>query len=102
MLRAALPCGTIGFASYLLTYYTIDPLYKGRKPFWPWKKLDSKPLSVVLSSTQLLGSTILASLGIAECNKEHDFMLMGVWMLIASISLRVLTMAAPFLKWNGV
>jgi hypothetical protein len=36
----SLPYGGLGFASHILTYYTVGLIWAGKRPLKPWKDLD--------------------------------------------------------------
>jgi hypothetical protein len=92
----SLPYGGFGFASHIITYYTIAMLVLGRKPLLPWKPLKRKGWSLILSVVQFIGTTVLSSIAIHRCRNEWQFAILGVWMLTTSITVSILTMVAPY------
>ena len=61
----SLPYGGIGFASHVLTYWTILVLGFGRKPYWPWSRLSAGKFDLFLSVTQLIITVAIAAFTIA-------------------------------------
>lgn len=74
----SLPYGGIGFASHIVTYYTIVMLILGRQPLRPWKWIKHKLRSIVLSAVQLIATIILSSLAISKCRKQWEFVVLSV------------------------
>jgi hypothetical protein len=92
----SLPYGGIGFASHILTYYTMAALLCGRRPLCPWKRLKHAKRDQILGIIQLVATIIITSLAIHKCLQEWPFAVLGVWMLTTSIAISVLTMGMPY------
>src|SRR5436190_17160524 len=56
MLCYGIPFGGIGFASHILTYYTLACLWNGRRPLMPWKKLEYGRFNFLLGIFTLVGT----------------------------------------------
>ncbi|KAK8878846.1 hypothetical protein PGQ11_000140 [Apiospora arundinis] len=93
----ALPFGGIGFASHMLTYYTVVMLVLGRQPLRPWKQLRHRRFDLILGSVQLVVSIILTSISISRCWRSWPFATLGVWMLTTSICVSILPMIMSFI-----
>ncbi|KAN0069190.1 hypothetical protein V8E54_012819 [Elaphomyces granulatus] len=91
-----LPYGGIGFASHILTYYTIITHLCGRQPL-TWKPLKYGKFNLLLGVTQLIATVVITSITIHRCQEEWFFVILGVWMLTTSISLAFLSMSMTFL-----
>jgi uncharacterized membrane protein (DUF485 family) len=82
----ALPCGGIGFASHILTYYTIIMLANHRSPifikvntFWRF--------DIALAVISLVFTIVLTALTIVRCRKRWEFICLTVWKLDLSLTL---------------
>ena len=92
-----LPYGGIGFASHILTYYTIVTHLCGRQPLQPWKHLKYKKFNLFLGVAQLITTVVITSITIHRCQEEWFFVILGVWMLTTSIALAFLSISMTFL-----
>src|SRR5450432_2071442 len=91
-----LPYGGIGFASHILTYYTLAAILCGVKPLCPLRPLENKTQGQVLGVIQLIVTIITTSISIHNCIQEWPFAVLGVWMLTTSIAVSVVTMSMPY------
>lgn len=82
----ALPYGSIGIVSHLLTYWTVAWMGVGRSPIWPFHHMDSGKFDMALSTVSLLTCIPLASISIHRCRLSWHFVLIGVWKLITSVT----------------
>jgi hypothetical protein len=92
----SLPYGAVGFASHLITYYTMIALILGRTPLYPWRRLEYPISSAISGIIQFIGTTVLTCISISRCNAEEPFRLMGAWMLMTSVAVSMTTIAAPY------
>ena len=76
-----LPYGGLGFASHILTYYTIIALAFARSPLRPWKKLTHSRLDLWLSMIGLMGSTSVAVFTLVRCRNDWRLLVIGIWKL---------------------
>jgi hypothetical protein len=81
----SLPYGGIGFASHVLTYWTILVLGFGRKPYWPWRRLSAGKIDLCLAIVQVVVTVALAAFTIARCRSRWQFVLLAVWKLVMSM-----------------
>ncbi|KAE9373167.1 hypothetical protein N431DRAFT_438524 [Stipitochalara longipes BDJ] len=89
-----LPYGGIGFASHILTYYTIIMLSYQRSPWMPWKRNHHKWVDITLSIFGLVATIILTVLTILRCRNRWQFVVMATWKLILSITFGILSFHA--------
>jgi len=92
-----LPYGGIGFASHLLTYYTIIMLSYQRSPWRPWKKNHHKWIDMTLSLFGLVASIILTVFTIIRCRNRWQFVVMATWKLILSVTFGILSFHAAMM-----
>jgi hypothetical protein len=81
-----IPYGGIGFASHIITYYTIIALWFGRKPFTLWLLLSEHPWDGVLGFVTFAGGNAMA---IVTVIRRHtwQFILIAVWKICLSTTL---------------
>jgi len=89
----SLPYGGIGFASHLITYYTIMALSRGRSPF-TWKKNKCWKLDFTLGAIRLISTTSLAIPTIVRCRHRWQFVLLGIWKMTLSLTLGFISVHA--------
>ena len=89
----SLPYGSIGFVSHLITYYTIFALSRGRSPF-TWKKNKHWKLDFTLGAIGLVTTTSLAVLTVVRCRHRWEFVLLGIWKMILSLTLGFISVHA--------
>jgi hypothetical protein len=82
-----IPYGGIGFASHILTYYTLICLYNGRRPLWPWKRMKHSEWDMFLAVVQFFFSIGLATFTIIRCRNRWEFVLIVVWKMCLSATL---------------
>ncbi len=92
-----LPYGGIGFASHILTYYTIIMLSYQRAPWWPWKKNNHKHVDAILAFIGMIATIILSILTILRCRNRWQFIAMASWKMVLSITLGCLSFHAALL-----
>jgi hypothetical protein len=92
----SLPYGGVGFASHLLTYYVVIMLANQRSP-WTLQKNKHKKVDQILSGAGLLVTFIVSILTIVRCRSRWQFIAMGVWKLVLSVSLGCLSFHAASL-----
>jgi hypothetical protein len=90
----SLPYGGIGFASHILTYYTIAMLAMSRKPYAPWLKNTHSRLDILLSIVGLIVTIIVSSLTIVRCRSRWQFIAIAAWKLDLSVMLGFLSLHA--------
>lgn len=86
MLCYALPFGAIGFASHLLTYYTLHMLLAARSP-WSFKRNKHWKMDTLLGVVSLLSTTITSIFTIVRCRGSWQFVVLAVWKMILSLNL---------------
>jgi hypothetical protein len=89
-----LPYGGIGFASHILTYYTIIMLSYQRSPWLPWKENHHKWIDITLSIFGLVISVTLTVLTILRCLNRWQFVVMATWKLVLSVTFGILSFHA--------
>jgi hypothetical protein len=92
-----LPYGGIGFASHILTYYTIIMLSHQRSPWMPWKGNRHKWIDITLAIFGLIVSIILTVLTILRCRNRWQFVAMATWKLILSVTYGILSFHAAMM-----
>ncbi|KAN0089717.1 hypothetical protein V8E51_019977 [Hyaloscypha variabilis] len=92
-----LPYGGIGFASHILTYYTIIMLSHQRSPWWPWKRSHHKWVDIFLSLLGLILTVGLTVLTILRCRNRWQFIVMATWKLLLSLTFGCLSFHAATL-----
>lgn len=80
-----LPYGALGFASHVLTYYTIVCLWFGRKPLWPFSRVSYSWFDLALGGIGLLISTLLSIVTIVRCKNSWELLVIGVWKMAMSL-----------------
>lgn len=87
-----LPYGGLGFASHILTLYTIIALAHNRRPLLPFKPLKQSRRWLTWNSgtvlLSLIGTAITTSVTIVHCNQKHEweFAAIAGWQLCISIT----------------
>jgi hypothetical protein len=92
-----LPYGGIGFASHVLTYYTIIMLSYQRSPWMPWKRNRHKWIDITLAIFGLVASIILTVLTILRCRNRWQFVAMATWKLVLSVTFGILSFHAAMM-----
>jgi hypothetical protein len=92
-----LPYGGIGFASHVLTYYTIIMLSYQRSPWMPWKRSHHKWIDITLAIFSFIASIILTVLTIIRCRNRWQFVAMATWKLILSVTYGILSFHAAMM-----
>jgi hypothetical protein len=92
-----LPYGGIGFASHILTYYTIIMLSYQRSPWMPWKRNHHKWIDITLAVFGLVATIILTFLTILRCRNRWQFVAMATWKLILSVTFGILSFHAAIM-----
>jgi hypothetical protein len=84
-----LPYGGLGFASHILTYYTVYMLSKSvpRNPLRPWKKSKHWVWNFSVSLLGLLGTILIAVITMIRCRNRWQFITITVWKMILSTAL---------------
>lgn len=90
----SLPYGGLGFASHIITYYTLAVIWLGKRPLMPWKKLHWAKLDCTLGIVTLILSVGLATFTIIRCRNRWQFMLIAVWKIFMSAMLGFSTITA--------
>ena len=91
----SLPYSGIGFVSHALTYWALYWLWKGRKPYWPWRKLSCGRLDIVFSVIQKITTVSFAAFTIATCKNRWQFITIAIWKLMLSPEVVVWGFRAP-------
>lgn len=85
-----------GFASHILTYYTMITLICGRKPLLPCLRLSYRKLSLFLGCVQLILTIVTTSITIHSCREKWFLVILATRMLTTSIAMSLLTVFMPF------
>lgn len=96
----SIPYGGIGFASHILTYYTLACLWYGRKPLWPTSPLEHIFLDSLWAVLTLILAVGLAVFTIIRCRNRYEFMLIAIWKIFMTTVLVCTTISAPLIKRN--
>jgi hypothetical protein len=81
-----LPYGALGFASHILTYYTIAMLALQRSPWMPWHCNHHRLFDAVMAAIGLLATVLLSGLTIFRCRFRWEFIAIASWKLVLSIT----------------
>jgi hypothetical protein len=79
-----LPYGGIGFASHIMSYWTVWCLYKSLRPLQPTKYLNRWLFDLVLGSFSLLSTLAFSILAVVSCRLNWPFVLIAIWKMIFS------------------
>lgn len=82
----ALPYGGIGFASHIMTYYTVVMLSRHLSP-WLIRKNRLWVLDICLTILGLIGTTISTLYTMVKCRGAWQFILLAMWKFILSLTL---------------
>jgi len=82
----SLPYGGLGFASHVMTYWTISCLSLGRRPLWPSSRLRYERWDNWLAILGLVGGTALASFTAIRCRNTWELLVIGIWAMSMSIT----------------
>jgi hypothetical protein len=81
----SLPYGGLGFASHVLTYYTIACLAFGRRPLWPFKRINHSIFGFGLSAVGLVGGLLVTVVTIHRCRNHWQLLVLAIWKLSMSL-----------------
>jgi hypothetical protein len=81
----SLPYGGLGFASHVLTYYTILILGLGRKPLWPVKHVKYGIFGLTLAGVGLLAGFILSTITMVRCRNHWQLLALATWKFSMSL-----------------
>jgi hypothetical protein len=82
-----IPYGGIGFASHIITYYTIVALWFGVKPFMPWSPLNHHIWDGLAAFVTFAGGNAMAIFTVIRCRNRWQFVLIAVWKICLSTTL---------------
>jgi hypothetical protein len=82
----SLPYGAIGFASHVLTYWTLGWLFALRSPWWPWRKLKHGVFDLMLAVLQILITITVSVFTIVRCRQRWEFICIAVWKAFMSLT----------------
>ncbi|KAF2181318.1 hypothetical protein K469DRAFT_261765 [Zopfia rhizophila CBS 207.26] len=85
----SLPFGGIGFASHILTYWTVAFLFAERKPLPPFSKLRHSTWDIWIAIISLVICAPIAGFTIFRCIVRWQFVLITVWKTTMSLTLAV-------------
>jgi hypothetical protein len=94
----SIPYGGIGFASHILTYYTLACLWVGSRPLWPWDRLEHTWWDCILGTASFLFSNAFAAFTLYRCQNRWEFILIAVWKISLSTTLALTTITASILS----
>jgi hypothetical protein len=94
----SIPYGGIGFASHILTYYTLACLWYGRKPLCPTRSLKHALLDSFWAVLTLILAVGLAAFTIIRCRNRYEFMLIAIWKIFMTTLLVCTTISAPLIN----
>jgi len=81
----SLPYGGLGFASHVLTFYTIVCLAFGRRPLWPFKRITHSIFGIGLSAVGLVGGLLVTVVTILRCKNHWQLLVLAIWKLSMSL-----------------
>jgi hypothetical protein len=87
-----LPYGGLGFASHIITYFTVVCLWLRRDPLMPWKKIHHPWRSFYLGLVSMILSVGFALFTIIRCASTWQFVTIAVWKTVLSTFLGCSTM----------
>jgi hypothetical protein len=82
-----IPYGGIGFASHVITYYTLGALWFGVKPFAPWSPLNHHLWDGLVAVLTFGGGNALAIFTVIRCRNRWQFVVIAVWKITLSTTL---------------
>jgi hypothetical protein len=88
-----LPYGGLGFASHIITYFTVVCLWLRRDPLLPWKKICHPWRSFYMGLVSLILSVGFAVFTIVRCASTWQFVTIAVWKVALSTFLGCSTMS---------
>jgi len=94
----SLPYGGIGFASHVLTFYTLAMLRASRSP-WRFTRLKASGWDMILAILQTTATIAIASFTIVRCRNRWQFILIAVWKLLLSLEVGVWGFLAALDNW---
>ncbi|PPQ66434.1 hypothetical protein CVT24_007200 [Panaeolus cyanescens] len=80
-----LPFGALGFISHVLTYYTLVCLWYGRKPLWPFKKVDNTKLDLILGGIGVSVCIIMSIFTMINCKNTWQLLVIAIWKMSMSL-----------------
>jgi hypothetical protein len=81
----SLPFGGLGFTSHILTYWTINCLWLGRRPLWPFEKIHHSKLDVILGSLGLVLCVVMSVITMVHCRNTWQLLVIAVWKMSMSL-----------------
>jgi hypothetical protein len=97
----ALPYGGIGFASHILTYYTIIMLAYHRSPVF-FKLNTFWRFDIALATFSLISTIIITTLTTIRCRNRWEFICLTVWKLDLSLTLGSVAIHSATSVANGI
>jgi hypothetical protein len=82
-----LPYGGIGFASHILTYWTVAWLCVGKRSLRPNKPLTHSWIDMLLSIASLIITVPVSVFTIIRCIGRWQFVLLAIWKMSMSLTL---------------
>jgi hypothetical protein len=90
----SLPYGGIGFASHIITYYTIAMLALQRHPYAPWRRNKHSYFDLLLAIVGLIVTIIISALTMVRCRSRWQFVAIAAWKLDLSVTFGFLSLHA--------
>jgi len=90
----SLPYGGIGFASHIITYYTIAMLALQLHPYAPWRRNKNSGFDLFLATVGLIATIIISSLTMVRCRSRWQFVAIAAWKLDLSVTFGFLSLHA--------
>jgi hypothetical protein len=97
----SLPYGGIGFASHIITYYTIAMLALSRHPYAPWIRNKHSKLDIILAVIGLIITILISTLTMIRCRSRWQFIAIAAWKLDISVVLGCLSVHAAVILPKG-
>lgn len=97
----ALPYGTIGFITHILTYYTLLMLTFGRSPL-RWSRIRHYKTDILLGLIGLPLTVVPAAITMVRCRSRWVFYLLAAWKLSLSLMLALTTITTACKVRKGV
>ena len=94
----SLPYGGIGFASHVLTYYTIAMLLAlSRRPYLPWLRTIHSKSDIVLTAISIIITITASAITMKRCQHRWEFMAIAAWKLDLSVMFSFISFHAAFI-----
>jgi hypothetical protein len=94
-----LPYGGFGFASHVLTTYTIIILAFDRRPLLPFRRLRHRKFDMLLLAGQLIGTLITTIYTMVKCRGLWELAAIAAWQLSICLAQTCASMVSNATTW---